>query len=119
MLKVSEIQLQSMRGVFAEELYEDLLRFARRELPEHVSGLDDDALRARIRDDAEVARSYGVTSRRGITHFVGLSLIAPKKERFWTRPEAAELLAGPDVEAKLDLFIRQFSMIAIQRGLGA
>lgn len=117
MLKISELQIEAMRSALAEELYEGLLRFARAELPEYVAELDDDALRVRIREDAEAARTFGITSDRGITHFVGISLIAPKRERFWKRPEAAQILAPPDAEAKLEMFVNQVSVLA-EKGYG-
>jgi hypothetical protein len=116
-LKISEPQLEAMGDVLVEAFHERLFLFARRDLPEYTGHLDDAALRARIREDAEAAQALGMMSNRAVTQFVGFSLISSRVERFYRRPEFVELLAPPDSELKLDVFLRRLGIYFEQKGI--
>lgn len=123
MLKISDLQLESMKGVLVEAFHERLFRFARNDLAEYTAGLDDAALRARIREDVEAAQSFGITSNRVVAKFVGFSLVSSIRERFYQRAEFITLLGQPDSGVWLEDFLRHlqnhFEQLAVeQKGAG-
>lgn len=97
MLKIPEWQYQALAVVIEKELEDDLFRFARAKLGRSVAGLSDEALRARIREDHEAARRFGVKSPRAVTRFIGLSLLC-EHERFYEHPAALAFFTGPGVD---------------------
>ena len=78
----------------------------RREHPELIAGLDDATLEARVRASFARARACGITWRRNLLCFAGLSLlIAP---RFDEHPPIRRILhdANTDPEDRLDHAVR-------------
>jgi hypothetical protein len=75
MFRLRQQQVDAFENESRERFRERLAVFFRSSLPERTTSLSDSALRERIADGDQRARTYGLVTEQGIAHFVGLSLI--------------------------------------------
>lgn len=106
MLKITEDQLDALSEIPAQRLEARLFEIARANFDACVGTMSDDALRARIREDFEAARRFGIRSARGHIQFVTLALLSDAPRLYQVPQVAAHLAqAGPRVEEALEDFV--------------
>jgi len=70
MLVIRAEQVAAFADAAREERVQRIATRARQDIPEHLAGFDDDALRQRVRDGIARAAQHDVTSERAVTAFV-------------------------------------------------
>lgn len=103
MLTIKPKQLDAITSANRQRFHQELLELYRSEIADQISDLDDNQMLSVIKEFHEVAESFKIESRRGVSRFVGLRLIT--WPHFDQIPEVNLFLKREDIPAnqKMDL----------------
>jgi len=115
MITIRPEQAAALDRAWRADFHRRLADLYRHELADLTSSLDEPALLARIAEADKRAMSHGVQTERGISQFVGLSLVLGAD--FDQHPRVREYLArdGRNQDHKMDLLVDSLAEIEQQQ----